>query len=89
MDTHVVTEGRGIPSPSTPYMGRNNRELINLCRNEIAQFLGIDLSEARNVAIEEFAEKNLPEMSHPRRGGTRKHKKSKKKGTRKNKKRMK
>ena len=89
LDTHVVTEGRGIPSPSTPYMGRNNRELINLRRNEIAQFLGIDLSEARNVAIEEFAEKNLPEMSHPRRGGTRKHKKSKKKGTRKNKKRMK
>lgn len=89
LDTHVVTEGRGIPSPSTPYMGRNNREWINLRANEIAQFLDIDLSQARKDAIEEFIEKERPEMSHPRRDGTRKHKKSKKKGTRKNKKRMK
>lgn len=85
-NTGEVTEGIDIPSPSTPYMGRNNREWINLRANEIAQFLGIDLSQARKDAIEEFIEKERPEISHPRRGGTRKHKKSKRKGTRKNKK---
>ena len=87
--TGEVTEGIDIPSPSTPYMGRINREWINLRANEIAQFLDIDLSQARKFAIEEFIERERPEISHPRRGGTRKHKKSKKKGTRKNKKRMK
>lgn len=84
----TVNEVSNIQSTSRD-MGEDDILRIHSRTNEIAQFFGIDLVQARKVAIEEFAEKNLPEMSHPRRGGTRKHKKSKKKGTRKNKKRMK
>jgi len=83
---HVVTEGSIIPSTFRPLLPHRPR--INARRNAM-NITGISMPVATRRAENEVAQEIYPEVSHPIPGGTRKHKKSKKKGTRKNKKRMK
>ena len=89
MHTREVTEGRGIPSQFLSV--RNSQDFIDSRINELMQsgIAGMSYAIAHRIAEDEVKEREYPEMSHPRPGGTRKHKKSKKKGTRKNKKRIK
>tara|TARA_Y100000816_G_scaffold77983_1_gene52968 strand:- start:7450 stop:9270 length:1821 start_codon:yes stop_codon:yes gene_type:complete len=88
-DEVIVTEESSIPYVNGIVLNGDDRLWINSRANEIAQSTGISRIDARNGAIHQLVERKYPERSHPIPGGTRKHKKSKKKGTRKNKKRMK
>ena len=77
----TVTEESTIPSSPQVTLGREDVPNVH----DVAEILGITIYEARLLVLRTKKERNDPEMFRhpPEIGGTRKHKKSKKKGTRK------